>query len=123
MIADTNTYTKSPPFRSNPEETLTSPITEEVCINWTDVAVPNSTSFHPSGVPKLSYYASTSVTCDDPGNAHFRFSLYLTGSNSPDTINDLEQSQMFLAYTGKACNNPSLRMPMYHTFIRYSDDI
>lgn len=70
-------------------------------MNWTSVSVPNSTAFDPSSSFKLSYYASASVTCDNPENAHFRFSLHLTGSESPDEIQDPRQSQTYLAYTGK----------------------
>lgn len=99
MTTDINTRTQSP-TTPNLIEALQSPMIE-ACMNWTSISVPNSTAFDPSGSSKLSYHASTSVTCDNPENAHFRFSLYLTGSESPDGIQDPTQSQTFLAYTGK----------------------
>lgn len=100
MTTDTNTRT---PSSLSPDlaEALQSPLAE-ACMDWTNISVPNSTAFEPSGSSKLSYYVSTSVTCDNPENAQFRFSLYLTGSKSPDGIQDPKQSQTFLAYTGKA---------------------
>lgn len=91
-------------------EALLSPMSE-ACLNWTSVSVPNSTAFDPTGSSKLAYYVSTSVTCDNPENTHFRFSLYLTGSESPDGILDPEQSQTFLAYTGKVLSQHGLPCP------------
>lgn len=99
VTTDTNTRTQSS-LSPDLAEALQSPMAE-ACMNWSSISVPNSTDFDPSGSSKLSYYASTSVTCDNPENAHFRFSLYLTGSASPDAIQDPTQSQTFLAYTGK----------------------
>lgn len=86
--------------QSSLKEILRNSMTE-TCVDWTDIIVQNSTAFDPSGSTRLSYYASTSVTCDDPENSHFRFSLYLTGSGSPEGIRDPQESQTYLAYTGK----------------------
>lgn len=99
MTADTNAHTQSL-FTSDPKHVLASSVTE-ACINWSSVTVPDSTTFDPLGASELFYLASTSVTCDDPENADFSFSLYLTGSDKPGKINDPKQSQTFLAFTGK----------------------
>lgn len=99
MSADTNTHVQ-PPFPGSLNEDPKPPIIE-ACMDWTNVTIPNSTTFDPSGASKLSYYASTSITCDKPENAHFRFSLHLIGSNSPGNIKNPGKSQTFVAYTSR----------------------
>lgn len=96
-MTSTNTQQESPSLCEQDESAASSTMCPVV---WTDIWVPNSTAFDPTGATRLYIFADAFVNCSDSNNADYQFAILLWASDSPDAIQDPSTALLYSAYNG-----------------------